>query len=125
MSETVQDAGGGIAGFGRYLVRERELRGLSREDVIRTTRLPASAIEAIETGDAERTPHRAYVMVYLRGYAGAVGLDPDEVVLRYEEAIGPPSEQAKARSGHLARGVLLAVAAVLAGALAWWLARHG
>ncbi len=124
MSETGQDAGGGIAGFGRYLVRERELRGLSREDVIRTTRLPASAIEAIETGDAERTPHRAYVIVYLRGYAGAIGLDPDEVVLRYEEAVGPPSEQAQVRSGHLARGVLLVVAAVLAGAFAWWLARH-
>lgn len=125
MSETVQDAGGGIAAFGRYLVRERELRGLSREDVIRTTRLPASAIEAIETGDAERTPHRAYVIVYLRGYAGAVGLDPDDVVLRYEEALGPPSEAAPARSRSLAFGLaLLALSAALL-AFAWWFSRRG
>ena len=43
--------------FGRHLAQERELRGLSRDDVVRATRLPASAIEAIESGDPERTPH--------------------------------------------------------------------
>jgi len=107
--------------FGRHLVQERELRGLSREDVVRATRLPASAIEAIESGDATRTPHRAYVVVYLRGYAAAVGLDPDDVVLRYEEALGPPREAAPARSGRAAIVLAVAgIAALAAAVLAWW-----
>ena len=118
---TDSDRRSALAAFGRHLVQERELRGLTREAVVRTTRLPAAAIEAIETGDPERTPHRAYVVVYLRGYAAAVGLDPDDVVLRYEEALGPPGESAPARS----RAVRLAAAAVAlllaaVGAFAWW-----
>ena len=114
-----------MAAFGRHLVQERELRGMSREDVVRATRLPASAIEAIETGDQERTPHRAYVIVYLRGYAAAVGLDADDVVLRYEEALGPPVETAPERSSRLAV-VLAAVAGLaVAAAFAWYWARRG
>ncbi len=125
MTEPSQSAEGGLVAFGRHLVQERELRGLSREDVVRATRLPASAIEAIETGDPARIPHRAYVVVYLRGYAGAVGLDADDVVLRYEEALGPPVDAGPVRSGRLTVGVALAVGAALVGALAWWWARRG
>jgi cytoskeletal protein RodZ len=126
LTEPGQSTGGGLVAFGRYLAQERELRGLSLEDVVRATKLPASAVEAIESGDPARTPHRAYVVVYLRGYAAAVGLDADEVVLRYEEALGPPSEPSPVRSRSAA--VLIAAGAVLAAALAalasWW-ARRG
>ena len=118
-----QSAGGGLAAFGRHLAQERELRGLTRDDVVRATRLPSAAIEAIEVGDSERT-HRAYVVVYLRAYAAAVGLDPDDVVLRYEEAVGPRADAPAPRS----RRAAVTVAAVLLGALAaaglaWWSTR--
>ena len=114
MTEPGQSADDALAAFGRHLVQERELRGLTREDVVRATRLPASAVEAIESGDAERSPHRAYVVVYLRGYAAAVGLDPDEVVLRYEEALGPKGEAPAPRTGGLAVTVTVAIAVALA-----------
>jgi cytoskeletal protein RodZ len=118
-----QSHDGGLVAFGRHLVRERELRGLSLEDVARATKLPASAIEAIESGDPVRTPHRAYVVVYLRGYAAAVGLDADDVILRYEEALGPPAVADPAPRGKVL-GVLAGVAlAALAAGLAWWAAR--
>jgi cytoskeletal protein RodZ len=126
LTDPGQSAGGGLVAFGRYLVQERELRGLSLQDVVRATKLPASAVEAIESGDPGRTPHRAYVVVYLRGYAAAVGLDADDVVLRYEEALGPRSEPSPARS----RGVVLVIAvaasvvAALAALASWW-ARRG
>ncbi|HET8723272.1 MAG TPA: helix-turn-helix transcriptional regulator [Anaeromyxobacteraceae bacterium] len=77
-----------VRAFGRYLLRERELRGLALEDVARVTRLAASVIEAIEEGDPERMPPRGYLVGYLRSYAGAVGLDADDVVLRWQEAAG-------------------------------------
>jgi cytoskeletal protein RodZ len=126
VTDPEQTAGGGLVAFGRHLVRERELRGLTRDDVVRATRLPASAIEAIEVGDPDRTPHRAYVVVYLRGYAAAVGLDPDEVVLRFEEASGPRSDAPSARTRlplPVVALLVLGVAALAFGLL--WTLRHG
>lgn len=125
MTDQDQSSRGDLAAFGRHLVRERELRGLSLADVARATKLPASAIEAIEAGDAARTPHRAYVIVYLRGYAAAVGLDADDVVLRYEEAVGPPVEPHPERPRRVLWVVAVGVAAVVAAALAWWWSRRG
>jgi len=78
-----------LQSFGRYLHRERELRGLSREDVARFTKLAPSVIGALESGDPARMPPRAYLFGYLRSYSSAVGLDADEVVLRYQEAVEP------------------------------------
>jgi cytoskeletal protein RodZ len=77
-----------VRAFGRYLLRERELRGLSPDDVVRVTRLAPAVIDAIEAGDPERMPPRGYLVGYLRSYAGAVGLDADDVVLRFQEAAG-------------------------------------
>ena len=90
-----------VRAFGRYLLRERELRGLSPEDVVRVTRLAPAVIDAVESGDPERMPPRGYLVGYLRSYAAAVGLDPDDVVLRYQEAAGaeepePPPGAARA-----------------------------
>lgn len=73
--------------FGRYLVQQRELRGLSPEDVIQVTKLSPAAIHAMENDRFDRLPGRAFVVGYLRAYAVCVGLNPDEVVLRYDEHV--------------------------------------
>ncbi|MEY2669576.1 MAG: hypothetical protein RJA59_2214 [Pseudomonadota bacterium] len=91
-----------VRAFGRYLLRERELRGLSPEVVARVTRLAPTVIEAIESGEPDRMPPRGYLVGYLRSYAGAVGLDPDDVVLRFQEAAGieePEASPGPARAG--------------------------
>lgn len=108
--------------FSTWLARERELRGLSRDAVVRATRLAPAVVEALESGDPERMPPRAYVVGYLRAYAGAVGLDPDEVVLRYEEAAGAEGERAPRRRGKLVPRAVAAAALVALGAagLALW-----
>jgi cytoskeletal protein RodZ len=111
-----------LAAFGRWLARERELRGLAREVVGRVTRLAPGIVEALESGDHARTPPRAYALGYLRAYAAAVGLDPDEVVLRFEEASGGPSvgPQPQRRQGGPVRVILaVLVAAAVAGAGVW------
>ena len=83
-----------MRGFGRYLLRERELRGLSPEDVARVTKLAPAVIDAVESGDPERMPPRGYLVAYLRSYSAAVGLDADEVVLRFQEAAGVEEPEA-------------------------------
>ncbi|WP_242395308.1 helix-turn-helix domain-containing protein [Anaeromyxobacter oryzisoli] len=117
-----------LHGFGRWLARERELRGLSRDEVARATKLGPGVVEALESGQEARMPPRAYVMGYLRAYAAALGLDADEVVLRYEEAMAavPATVGAAggARRGPAPRtiGIALVIAAGLAAAM-WALLR--
>ncbi len=115
---------GGLPAFGRWLVRERELRGLDRERVTRATKLAPGVVEALESGAAERMPPRAYVVGYLRAYAAAAGLDPDDVVLRFHEAAGPSGRDGVRRRGGSAWIVAVALgvaAAALAGV--WWMSR--
>jgi cytoskeletal protein RodZ len=115
-----------LAAFGRWLVRERELRGLARDEVTRATKLAPGVVEALESGEEGRIPPRAYVVGYLKSYATAVGLDADEVVLRFEEAAAPAASPGSGRRGKLpARIAAIAlVAAAAAGALVWALLRH-
>jgi cytoskeletal protein RodZ len=114
-----------LPAFGRWLARERELRGRSREEVARATRLAPSVVEVLESGDAQRFPPRAYAVGYVRAYAAALGLDPDEAVLRYEEAAGPGGASWRPRRrGRGFRQLGLALAVILVGAAAVWLALH-
>ena len=71
--------------FGRWLRKSRELRGLSLDEVIVETRLPAKIVSALESDDTAAMPDRAYALQYARAVAAAVGLDPEDVALRYEE----------------------------------------
>jgi cytoskeletal protein RodZ len=67
-------------------------------------------------------PARGYLVGYLRSYSTAVGLDPDDVVLRYQEAAGlEDPEPAAPRPGLAAprrRWVLVAAVVGLAVAAA-------
>lgn len=126
MSAAAPDTSGGVAGFGRWLARERELRALSRDEVARATKLPVAVVDALESGEEARMPPRAYVVGYLRAYAGAVGLDADEVVLRYEEAAvaTPAADAAGDAAGRRAPPPWAAVAVAVGlgvAALAAWL----
>ena len=105
--------------FGRWLLQERELRGLDRDEVARLSKLGPAIIGALESGDPDRMPPKAYVFGYLRAYAAVVGLDPDDVVLRWQEVVGPEEAVAARRRPVRSRvliGAVVALAfAVLAG----------
>ncbi len=115
-----------LAAFSTWLARERELRGLTRDAVVRATRLAPAVVEALEAADPAGLPPRAYVVGYLRAYAGAVGLDPDEVVLRYEEAAGGDAEGSRrAGRGRLLPLAIALLALAAAGVLLWWVRLRG
>lgn len=107
--------------LGRYLVRERELRGLSRAEVAQATRIPPALLEALEEGTHEKLPERVFVQNLLKSYAGAVGLSADEVLMRLHEIPGmvpePEAspqmlEAARRKQAFLALGIAVGLAAV-------------
>ncbi|WP_257459047.1 helix-turn-helix domain-containing protein [Archangium lipolyticum] len=105
--------------FGKYLSQQRELRGLSRDEVSQVTKISPSLIAALEEGQMERLPARVFVLNYIRAYATVIGLAPEEAVLRYEEvdkATPEPSpvvlERERRRRAWLILCVVLAVLGV-------------
>jgi cytoskeletal protein RodZ len=112
-----------LAAFGRWLSQQRELRGLTLSSVVEQTRIAAAAAEALEAGDAARLPPRAYLLGALRAYAGALGIDRDEAVLRLEEALGPEPGGPAARPPRRGARLVLLALALAAAAAAWLLAR--
>jgi cytoskeletal protein RodZ len=122
------DRAGRVAAFSTWLARERELRGLSRDELEQATRLAPAVVDALEGGEPSRLPPRAYVLGYLRTYAAAVGLDADEVVLRFEEAAGDEVAAQRARRRGLPfrlSALAVAAAAVAGAAVALWLLLRG
>lgn len=109
------------ADFGRYLSQQRELRGMSREEVAAVTKISPAMLAALEEGRGERLPGRVFVVNYIRAYALAIGLEPDEVILRFEEIdktmkTHPPvavlERERKKRALLTLVGVLIAIAVV-------------
>jgi cytoskeletal protein RodZ len=105
--------------FGKYLSQQRELRGLSRDEVSQVTKISPSLIAALEEGQMERLPARVFVLNYIRAYATVIGLAPEEAVLRYEEvdkATPEPSpvvlERERRRRAWIILCVVLAVLGV-------------
>lgn len=69
--------------IGSYLRRERELRGITLEEVADTTRIPVRQLERLEEDRMAELPGEVFVKGYLKAYARAVGLKPEEVLARY------------------------------------------
>jgi cytoskeletal protein RodZ len=66
--------------FGPRLRRERERRGISLETIVTRTNVSLELWQGFESNDFSRWPTRVYARAFVRDYAKAVGLDPDEVV---------------------------------------------
>lgn len=111
-----------LAAFGRWLARERELRGMGRDQVTRAVKLAPDVVEALESGQEARMPPRAYAVGYLKAYAAAVGLDANEVVLRFEEASGPPAGpgRPRRRTGSPFRAVVAVLLGAAVAAAGFW-----
>ena len=127
MSEQDKPADAPRDSFGRYLSRQRELRGMTVQAVADFTKLSAGTLKALENDDFARLPERVFLVGAVKAYAKAVGLSVEETVLRLHEALGPIAEDAPAvRKRKNQRGKLIAagVGAVVLAAAAWFALHH-
>jgi cytoskeletal protein RodZ len=68
---------------GNYLRRHRESKRMSIEEVSRATRVPTSSVERIEGDRFDELPGEVFVRGFLKSYARAVGVTPEDVLARY------------------------------------------
>ena len=66
--------------FGPRLRRVRERRGISLEHVAILTNVSVELWMGLERGDFSKWPGGVFARSFVRDYATAIGLDPDEVV---------------------------------------------
>ena len=70
--------------IGQYLKRERELRNISLKEISTATRIREHLLAAIEGDRHDLLPAPVFVKGFLVAYGKHIGLDPGDVVLRYE-----------------------------------------
>ena len=65
--------------IGRYLARQRRLRGVSLDDLAAQTCIPRRSLERLEDGAFDRQAD-GFVRGFVRTVAAALGLDAEEAV---------------------------------------------
>src|SRR5436190_10836002 len=102
---------------GQFLRREREKRHMSVEEIARSTRVPMDSVTRIEADQFDELPGEVFVRGFLKSYARAVGVPPEDVLARYTASrrvawvtplpISSPSRPARGRSFGVAIAFVL------------------
>jgi cytoskeleton protein RodZ len=73
--------------LGQHLRQQREVLGLTLEDVERHTHLRVHYLRALENGDLEALPSPVQGRGMLKNYADFLGMSPDPLLLSFADAI--------------------------------------
>jgi cytoskeleton protein RodZ len=73
--------------LGEFLRGERQARGISLQQVAADTRISMKMLQAIEEGDGEQLPAPVLIKGFLRAYALRIGLEPEDVIVEYQDLI--------------------------------------
>src|SRR5215469_9986057 len=77
--------------FGERLRREREMRGISLENIAAATKIGTRLLRALEEEHFELLPGGIFNKGFVRAYAKYLGLNEDEAVADYLAAAGESS----------------------------------
>jgi cytoskeleton protein RodZ len=69
--------------FGEHLKREREMRGVTLEEIAAATRISPRFLEALENEQWDRLPGGAFNRGFIRSVARFLGLDEENMVAEY------------------------------------------
>ncbi len=124
--------------FGEHLKRERELRGVSLEEISAATRISTRFLEAIENDQWDQLPGGVFNRGFIRSIARYLGLDEDNLVAEYSLGTGATAENraAAADSSKIPRNwgpaivltivvlVIMALAAFACYRYRGWISNH-
>jgi cytoskeleton protein RodZ len=72
--------------LGKYLRENREAKGITLEEIEQVSNISLTYLRALEAGQVHVLPASTFTVGFLRQYARCIGLDPEDVVLRYRTA---------------------------------------
>jgi cytoskeleton protein RodZ len=87
-----------MASFGDSLRREREMRGVTLEEISATTKISVRLLEAIEREDFAKLPGGIFTRSFIRAYANYLGLDEERVMAEFQ-LVAPRSDLDLSRIG--------------------------
>jgi len=104
--------------IGAYLRRERELRQVSLEELVRTTRVPLKMLQHLEADRFDELPGDVFARGFMRSYARALGLDASEALGRFDrtrnvDLSAPPPPLASIDPPERGRSFGIAIALVI------------
>jgi cytoskeleton protein RodZ len=74
--------------FGENLKREREMRGVSLDEITAATRIATRFLQAIENEQWDQLPGGVFNRGFVRAVARYLGLDEENIVAEYASAVG-------------------------------------
>jgi cytoskeletal protein RodZ len=81
-----------MTGFGEHLRREREMRGVSLEEISVATKISIRFLQAIENEELSKLPGGIFTRSFVRTYARYLGLDEERVLTDCQLASQPKPE---------------------------------
>ncbi|GAA4872065.1 helix-turn-helix domain-containing protein [Paenibacillus vulneris] len=82
-----------MSDLGQLLRKARMEKKISLEQLEETTKIRKRYLEAIEEGNYKVLPGNFYVRAFIKSYAEAVGMDPNEVLRMYQNVIPTPEPE--------------------------------
>src|SRR5690606_5561453 len=82
-----QEASAIFADIGQKIRHQRELLGLSLDDVVRHTHLKRHYLQALESGNLNGLPSPVQGRGMLKNYAAFLGLDPEPLLLQFADGL--------------------------------------
>lgn len=112
--------------FGETLRREREMRGVSLDEISNATRISTRFLLALENEQWHELPGGVFNRGFVRSIARFLGIDEDSLVAEYALVTNDKPQVAVWATGHRARNrttpviaALVLIALVAGGVIAW------
>lgn len=119
-----------MGSFGERLQREREMRGITLEEIADSTKIGTRSLRALEQEDFDKLPGGIFNKGFVRAYARYLGIDEEQAVADFLAAAGEPEpplpspapreRPSTSGSGGWSWAALLALIVLAAGGFAAW-----
>ena len=84
-----------IEDFGAYLKSERELRGVTIDEVASKTKIHTRYLYALENNQFDKLPGEVFINGFIRSIAKVIGANENELLSAYSDIIKEPSNYVK------------------------------
>ncbi len=94
--------------FGERLQREREMRGITLEEIAEATKIGTRSLRALEEQDFDKLPGGIFNKGFVRAYSKYLGIDEDQAVADYQTAVNEAQASGKLTRPEYVPPILIA-----------------